>query len=299
MLPGKRCAFLTMEDTSGWTIDTELGIPPMEALGWSVDEFPWRSAAPNWDHYDVVYIGSPWDYPEDPERFMAVLNSIHQSNATLINDLALVRWSMSKTYLRDLERDGVAIVPSNWHDHMNATTLLSAFQVFSVDKIIVKPIVSTNATDTYLLTACQVVERQPRLQQVFRGRPFVVQPFMQNILHEGEFSLFYFNRVFSHAIQKTPKAEDFRVQEEFGAEIIPIAPQKELRVAADAALALVDPMPVYARVDLVRGTDNRFLIMELELIEPSMYLRTNSGAPRRFAEAITQYAEEARVGTQK
>lgn len=293
-MSGRRCAFLTMADTRGWTIDADLGIPPLEALGWDIDVLSWRSPDANWDEYDAVYVGTPWDYPEDPERFMSVLNSIEESNATLVNDLSLLQWSMNKTYLRDLEAGGVPIVPSIWHDAMRVEELECSFDEFAVDRIIVKPVISTNAADTYLLTRHQLDGQQSHLQNVFRNRPFVVQPFMQNILREGEFSLFYFNREFSHAIQKVPQAKDFRVQEEYGATIAPVVPTTELRAAGDVVLALVEPMPVYARVDFVRGEDNVYLTMELELVEPSLYLRTNSEAPRRFAKAINDYAIDAK-----
>jgi len=295
-MSGRRCAFLTMEDTTGWNIDVDLGIPPMEALGWQVDSVPWRTASNVWNEFDAVYIGAPWDYPEDPDRFLSLLSSIEKSGAILINDLALVRWSLAKTYLRDLELKGVPIVPSLWYDDMKPGIVARAFDAFDVDRIIIKPIVSTNATDTFLITRESAPEKQATLAGTFASRPFVVQPFVESIQVEGEFSLFYFNQVFSHAIQKVPKPEDFRVQEEFGATIAPIDPEPLLLEAGQRAIRLVDPLPVYGRVDFVRGSDDRYVVMELELIEPSMYLRTNRHAPQRFAEAIDKHVTDALTG---
>ena len=110
---------------------------------------------------------------------------------------------------------------------------------------------------------------------------------------EGEYSLFYFNRRFSHAIRKTPKPGDFRVQEEFGADIVLVDPEPALLAAGEQVMQLVEPLPAYARVDFVEGPDGRFLLMELELIEPSMYLRMHQEAPRRFAEAFDEYVRNA------
>ena len=285
----RRCAYLTMENTDGWSIDADLGFPPMEEMGWQVEPIAWRTKVLDWNQYDAVYIGVPWDYPEDPERFMSVLETIDQSRAVLANDLELVRWSLAKTYLRDLEAKGAAIVPSLWFDDMAPGIVDQAFDKCRTDQIIIKPVVSTNATDTFLLTRDRARELEGTLASTFHRRPFVVQPFIESIQSDGEFSLFYFNSEFSHATRKVPKPEDFRVQEEYGADLMSIVPEPSLLETGNSVMRLVKPMPVYARADFVRGPDGRFLVMELELIEPSMYLRMDSDAPRRFAEALDGY----------
>ena len=288
----KRLAYLTMENTDGWSIDVELAFPSLEAMGWQVDAVAWRSRKPDWNDYDAVYIGVPWDYPEDPEGFLSTLGNIDKSRALLVNDLELVRWSLAKTYLRDLEQRGAGIVPSLWRDVMNASVIEEAFDLHGTDRIIVKPVVSTNATDTYLLTRERARQLDDELQRVFADRPFVVQPFIENILTDGEYSLFYFNRDLSHATVKVPKKGDFRVQEEHGADLRAVEPEPALVETGDHVMSLVDPMPVYTRADFVRGPDGRFLVMELELIEPSMYLRMDPEAPARFAEAFNNYVEQ-------
>jgi hypothetical protein len=287
-----------MENSDGWSIDAELGFPPMETLGWQVDSVPWRSFEGNWDQFDAVYIGTPWDYPEDPEGFLRVLGTIDASTALLVNELALVNWSLAKTYLRDLEERGAAIVPSIWREQMSAETLDAAFDEYGTERIIVKPVVSTNATDTYLLTREGARELESVLVTTFENRPFVVQPFIESIQTEGEFSLFYFNRELSHATIKIPKRGDFRVQEEHGADVMSVQPEAALVETGDLVMRLVYPMPAYARVDFVRGPDGRFLVMELELIEPSLYLRMDSQAPQRFAEAFDQYVTNKLTGLQ-
>ncbi len=88
----KRCAFLTMENTAGWSIDAELAIPPLEVRGWQVTSVPWRLPKVDWGRYTAVYIGTPWDYPEDVPRFLDVLEQIDRSDAVLVNSLSLVRW---------------------------------------------------------------------------------------------------------------------------------------------------------------------------------------------------------------
>lgn len=289
----KRCAVLTMADTGGWAIDADLAFGPMRALGWRPEWLPWRSACVDWDEFDAVYLGAAWDYPEDPERFIELLEAIDRSSAVLVNDLRLVRWNIPKTYLRDLEERGAAIVPSLWRDGLDRQGLEPFFASLDTGRIVVKPVVSTNATDTYLLERPVPEALLHELQRAFRDRPLIVQPFMASIVEQGEFSLFYLGGEFSHAILKVPKAGDFRVQEEHGARLVRIAPPPDLVAAADGVLDLVDPAPVYARCDFVSDRDGRFLLMELELVEPSLYLRMDPESPAKFAAAFDNYVRES------
>lgn len=290
-----RCAYLTMDNTDGWAIDSSLSFAPMRTLGWSIDMVPWKTAGVEWDAYDAVYIGTPWDYPDDPEAFLALLETIDSSNAVLVNDIALVRWTIPKTYLRDLESRGAAIVPSLWYDEFDADMLPGFFDEHQTDRIIIKPVVSTNAHNTFLLDRPVTAGVIEELERTFSTLPFVVQPFIENVQIEGEYSLFFFSNEFSHAILKTPKDEDFRVQEEHGARIGATEPERALLETASDLLSLVKPMPVYARCDFIRGPDGRFLLMELEVIEPSLYLRIASAAPMRFARAFDAYVARSKA----
>lgn len=284
-----------MDNTDGWAIDSDLSFEPMQALGWSIDMVPWRSVDVDWEKYQAVYICTPWDYPDDPEAFLSLLESIDASNAILVNDIALVRWTIPKTYLRDLETRGVAIVPSLWCERFDPDALPGYFDAHQCDRIIIKPVVSTNAHNTFLLDRAVPSNVIEELEEVFAARPFVVQPFIESVQAEGEYSMFFFCNEFSHAILKTPKQEDFRVQEEHGSRIISAQPESALLETAADLLRLVEPMPLYARCDFLRGPDGRFLLMELEVIEPSLYLRMDSEAPMRFARAFDAYVARSRA----
>ncbi len=281
------CAVLTMDDMSDFVTDADLSIPPMNALGWYVRTVPWRTPGADWDQFELVYIGTPWDYPEEAELFLRVLEEIDRSRATLVNSLELVRWNLEKTYLRELESRGAAIVPSLWYARFDEFDIDDAFARHASDSLVAKPVIGANAADTFVLERPADSQILDTLARAFDARPFFVQPFIESVRTEGEYSLFFFRGHYSHAILKLPEPGDFRTQEEHGAEIIAVEPPAGLEKTARRIVEMVEPQPVYVRADFVRG-DDEFLLMELELIEPSLYLRTRDGAADRFAAALTE-----------
>jgi len=290
-MKNKRVAYLVMDDMGDYVTDFHLSVEPMAALGWDVIAVPWRSQ-PDWDAFDAVYICTPWDYPQFPGEFLRVLETIDASRALLLNELETVRWNLDKSYMKDVEARGDDIVPSSWYDDFAAADVPKFFSAHGVDKAVIKPTLGANAMDTFVLTNPVSDALLETLAKTFAGRSFFVQPFIEGIHDEGEYSLFFFNGELSHAIVKTPKAGDFRVQEEHGAAITPVAPPAGLRDVAVRVFSHIEPLPTYGRGDWVRGPDGRFLLMELELIEPSLYLRTDSGAALRFARGFDQRFKE-------
>lgn len=286
---GKRCAYLTMDDIGFFVSDAELSFAPMAELGWQVDMVPWRRDV-EWDNYDLVYICTPWDYQNDVAAFLDVLETVERSTAILVNGLGLVRWNLEKTYLRELELRGADIVPSLFFDRYEAARVAGWFAAHGTDRIVVKPVVGANADDIIVLSDPPDGEVGEVLRRTFERRPFFVQPFMDSVQGEGEYSLFFFGGDYSHAILKKPRAGDFRTQEEHGADILSVEAPPALVETAQHVLGVVNPQPVYVRADFVRGTGERFLLMELELIEPALYFRTDPDSATRFARALTRAA---------
>lgn len=282
----KRCAYLVMDDPGDFVTDYHLSFDAMAALGWDVECVAWRDTSTDWDAFDAVYICTPWDYPDDPDLFMRVLESIDASSATLVNPISLVRWSLAKTYLRDLAERGGSVVPSLWFEHFDPDNVSSWFEHFASERIVIKPQVGTNSQYQFVLERPVGEDVIGEVQRAYRGRPFFVQPFIASIQSEGEYSLFFLGGECSHATLRVPEHGDFRSQEEHGAEVRAITASAEQVAAAKRILSLVDPQPTYVRVDMVRDKDGTYLLMELEMIEPSLYLRTDSEAAARFARAF-------------
>lgn len=279
------CAFLTTDTLDAFVAYDHDAVEPLAKRGWRVSFVPWR-ARTDWSQYDLVVIRSPWDYQDAPDAFFEVLAQIDAATR-LENPLPVVRWNLRKTYLRDLERAGVPIVPTVWcEDGLTAEALADGFRQWGAAQAVAKPVVSANADGTFRLGADPASWAEAL--STLGGRACLVQPFVPAVVDEGEFSVFVFGGAVSHAILKTPAAGDFRVQEEHGGAIRGVAPEPALLALTDVALAAVphESALLYARVDAVRLADGTWAIMELELIEPSLYFPFGPGSADRFAEAV-------------
>lgn len=285
----KKVVFLTMDSLDGFVCYDDLLIEPLNKLGWSVEKISWRKANVDWNKFNAVIVRSTWDYQTDHLKFLKVLEEIDQSNAHLENSLSILKWNMNKLYLRDLEQKEIPVPPTIWEKHFAAEESEKYFDLLNTDEIIIKPNISGNADDTFRLKRYDLKKFLPELKYFFNNREFMVQSFMSNIIDEGEYSLFNFGGQFSHAILKKPKEKDFRVQEEHGGILKSINPSEHLLETAKTILDKIEPHPLYARIDLVRIEGNQFALMELELIEPSLYFNMDSESPDRFANAFNSW----------
>jgi len=284
-----RCAFLSTDDLSGYVADDALAIPPLAALGWRVETLAWRTADVAWGELDLVVVRSTWDYHENAPAFERTLAAIDRSGARLANPLPLLRWNLRKSYLLDLAGRGVPIVPTTWERGLDEARLRALFDELDTEEIVVKPLVGASSSGLERIARHDRGERLREVAASFAGGSALAQPFLPQVACEGEYSLVFLDGERSHAIRKVPRAGDYRTQEEAGASIEPVAPEPALAAAAEAALARVVPTPLYARVDLVRGSAGGFLLMELELLEPSLYLRMDPAAPTRLANAVDRW----------
>lgn len=288
-----RVALLSIEDLSDFVADDELLVKPLRGLGHEAEFVPWQAAV-KWQDYGGVVIRTTWDYQNHLTRFLRVLQEI-ETQTRLANPLEIVKWNADKKiYLQDIEKRGGRIVPTIWGDSKIDSRQVEAwFEQFQTDEMVIKPTIGANAQHAFRLQRGGV--DAGKLSEVFEKRSYMVQPFMRGIVEEGEFSLFYFNGEYSHAILKTPKPSDFRAQEEHGGIIQAAKPAPKLLATGAKIMQYISPTPLYARADFVRTDDGEFAVVELELIEPSMYLREAAHAPQMFAEAIDKWLPHERT----
>lgn len=289
------CALLTQGEISA---DDRHLAQALVRRGWRVDGVDWCSDQVSWPDYDVVLVRSTWNYCERLGEFLAVLRAIDEQNVLLENSVQLVQWNSDKRYLADLEQRGVPVVPTVFVPVDELSELSARLAAASVHDgpIVVKPGVGANASGVVRLErgeGCEIqrVEESARtLAHKSPGASLLVQPLVESVLSEGEYSLMYFAGEFSHAVVKRPRAGEFRVQESCGGSVEATSADAAMRAAAAAALATLDEEPLYARVDLVRAPHGGFWLVELELIEPSLFFALGKGSAERFAAVVEAHA---------
>lgn len=237
----------------------------------------------DWSLYDAVIIRSCWDYHLQPEKFLNWIASLETARIPVFNSGQIVRWNADKIYLRDLEAKDIAIVPTSWPDSTNQISLPSRLRELAWPKAVVKPRISATAYRTQLVTADNAASAQPLFENLLRDHGVMLQKFMDAI-REGEWSLMFFGGKFSHAVLKKPRPGDFRVQNDFGGTAEPANPPQHVLSSAIRAIEAAPPS-LYARVDGVVDK-GAFRLMELELIEPALFLADQPQAAGSFADAI-------------
>ena len=247
----KRVALATSEKWPQLSPDDAQLAPELRNLGIEASPVVWSDAAIDWRAFDLVVIRSCWDYHLRVDEFRRWLDLLEMQRVPVRNPPAVLRWNMHKAYLLELA----------------ARTILIPRTEFAKD-VIVKPAVSASAHQTHLV----------------RG-DVIIQEFVEEIVTRGEWSLIFFDREFSHAVKKSPKSGDFRVQEELGGSSDAAIPEERMIREGRRILSAVEGDLLYARVDVVDRPDG-ITLMELELIEPSLFLTKSEGAARRFAAAI-------------
>ena len=285
----RKCALLTISDLSNFQSYDNLIVQPLSKLGWECEFIPWDSISINWDDFDAVIIRSTWDYQQKEKLFFKTLQSIEASTATLYNSLDTVKWNINKRYLLELEKENISIIPTRLYDSFDFDIINQLFSFFNENKLIIKPCVSANADDTFILEQNKLGSLKPVLENTFSQKDFLVQPFIKNIRIEGEYSLIYFGNRLSHVLLKTPKNGDFRVQEEHGGILKAInKPESSLIDFGNKVMGTIPYQCLFSRVDVVRGSNN-YLLMEVELIEPSLYFNMDLKSPQMFAEIFNKW----------
>lgn len=280
----KKIALLSCDSLEGFVCYDDMLIDPFRKAGYDAEAVSWRANV-DWSAFESVIVRSTWDYQDDPDAFLKVLKSIEDSGTRLENSLQLMMWNLDKRYLNDLRERGVNIIPCVFGRDYCRQTANKIFADYNCEEIIIKPTVSANSDDTFRLTKEKLSQIEGELEKLFTGRFHMYQPFVPSVVEKGEYSLFYFNGEFSHAILKTPKAGDFRVQEEHGGHLQSVEIGEGLEQSGRRVIEAVSPAPLYARVDLVEYL-GEFALMEIELIEPSLYFNLDERAATRFVEAF-------------
>ncbi len=236
--------------------------------------------------FDLVMPLLAWGYHTKAGDWFCALDRWEADGVRVSNSPTLLRWNTDKDYLLDLEAAGVSIVPTIEAHGLQSHDLELARAEFGCGDLIIKPSMSAGADRTYLIGKDDLIPFDALEKEM------LIQPVMSAIMSEGEFSLFAFEGEMSHAIVKRPATGDFRVQEQFGGREFAVETSREALELAQACLAALDAVPIYARIDMVRDDEGRMRLMELELIEPALFLQFAPDGGTRFVDAV-----QARIRT--
>jgi glutathione synthase/RimK-type ligase-like ATP-grasp enzyme len=253
----------------------------LEDVGLRGELCVWDDSKVRWDAYDLVVIRSTWDYSPRRDEFLDWAKGV----AHLMNPFDVLEYSSDKHYLEDLGNAGHRIVPSFFCD-------VGMMPIFPSGDFVVKPSVGAGSIDAARYAAHQRGEaREHVLRLHAQGRDVLIQPYVSSVDEVGERALVFIDGAFSHAMTKgamlnTPAAKRdglFRMEQMSVANAEPDAVHFATRVLGDLDFADL----LYARVDVVR-TDTGWALMELELVEPSLFLQFHAPAAERLAQAIAQ-----------
>lgn len=264
--------------------ETAMVAAALQRLGIDAIIEPWDGPFA-WAEADLVVIRSTWDYVHRLEEFLAWIDRAGAAT-TIVNPGAVPHWNAHKRYLAELARAGVPVVPTVLVERGDTVDLQAL--VADATELIVKPAVSASAYGTARGHASDPALAE-HLRHLAATADVLVQPLVPSILSDGEVSLIYLGGELSHAVRKVAKAGDYRVQHEHGGTVQPHTPTRAEIEVAEATLAAVPAPCAYARVDLVSAPDGPML-MEVELIEPQLFLEQAPGSADRFAAVLSRLA---------
>ena len=256
-------------------IDIPVAVPALAALGIDADVVCWDDPSVEWASYDLALLRSAWDYVPRFEEFMRWARLV-STQTRLVPSLPVIEHNTDKRYLRDLAAAGVGVVPTHWVE------LGASLASLPWPRVVVKPAVSSGTRDT--IVTSDFAEAGAQVELILAtGRPVLVQPYLDAVDHEGEVSVVVIDGAPSHAVRKVPALSVGGYGD--ASETVVVTPQ--LAAAVERILAaepFTEGLP-FVRVDVVReGGD--WLVMELELTEPLLFLGYAEGAPERFAAAV-------------
>lgn len=229
--------------------------------------------------YPLVLGVLTWGYYERHADWLAATRLWGEAGVRIANPAPVLSWNSNKTYLRRLEARGIAIPATAWSDGVTEAEVEAAFDRFGTDTLVVKPTVSGGAWKTAKVSRGEALTDAP-------DGAAMIQPFLPEVADAGELSLLFFGGRFSHAVIKTARAGDFRIQSQYGGAYVNVpTPPGEALALAERVLAAIEEPLLYARIDMVE-TPSGWLLMEAELIEPDFYLSQAPDGGRMFAEAV-------------
>ena len=254
----------------------------LESLGCAVAPAPWNGPFEAFAQADLVVVRSTWDYFEEADAFFAWLHRLQAVGGVVCNGPELMLWNSNKKYLLDLADQGAPLVPTRLSDP-NAQALAKAMDDLALTEAVVKPVVGAGASGLTIVQRGNAGSLERAAAALTCEG--LVQPLIPEICTLGETSCIFFAGEFSHAVVKRPASDSILVQAEHGGSTEAVKLRVDQVATARSMLALLPQPATYARVDLV-FTDQASLLMEIEVIEPDLFILHQRSAAEQFARKL-------------
>ena len=280
--------FATYEGQRDLTTDDALFAAALERRGARVEAAVWDDRTVAWSRAAAVVIRSTWDYHLRLPRFLHWVDSV-AAVTTLHNDHRVVRWNSHKKYLGELAGRGVPVIQTIFADVGTQLDLGAVAESIGAEELVVKPAVSASAHETRRFAMSARLEGQSHLDRLLAERDVMIQPHVAALAERGELSLMYARGVFSHAVRRRSALVDTSTMAKSAAAEASGAARACASRVLEAASAATDVAPnelLYARVDLAEVAPDEYVLLELELIEPSLFLAHVPTAAERYAKGL-------------
>jgi glutathione synthase/RimK-type ligase-like ATP-grasp enzyme len=281
-----KIALLTSEKLPDLTSSDQLLIPEFKKYAIIAEPVIWDNRQVDWMLYDYLIFRNTWDYFEKEKEFNLWLDEIEKLGVKTLNPVDVIKQNKHKFYLRDMEKLGCKIIPTLFVDK---TDNLNLSEIIPRDweKVIIKPAFSAGSYQTELFDCSSVEKINKRYLSIASEKELLVQKFIPEIQTLGETSFIFFNKKYSHCVNKKPDIGDFRVQSQFGGLYEAIEPTTILIEKAQRVVETFEKELLYARVDGIIIEEELYL-MEVECIEPDLYFNLSEGAIQKFVKSTLE-----------
>ncbi len=279
-----KIGILTCEKLPNLLESEQFLMPSLQQNNYEVQAVVWNDKNINWTTYDLLIFRNTWDYYEKQTAFDVWLNEIQTLDIKCLNSIETIQKNKHKFYLKELENNGISIIPTIFIEKTNNLNL-SKIIPNHLKKAVIKPAYSGGSYQTQLFDVAEIESINTDYQTIASEKELLLQEFIPEIETVGETSFIFFNKKFSHCVNKMPFKGDFRVQSQFGGNYTIVEPSQTLIDKAQKIVNTFTEELLYCRIDCI-VIDNNLLLMEVECLEPDLYFELCPKAEQTFIEAI-------------
>jgi glutathione synthase/RimK-type ligase-like ATP-grasp enzyme len=276
--------FATSADFPDLIVDDQAVLIECERRGVRASAAVWDSTF-HWADASLCVMRSVWDYDRRPAEFASWLRRASRLTR-LANPRDIIEWNMHKRYLIDLKGRGVPVIPTILVPQDSIVDLDALIAAMGWADAVIKPAIGATSRGAILRSRIEGKKSDARVREILRAGDALVQEFQGSVIVDGELSCIFIDGAFSHAVRKRPRPDEWRVQSDFGGSVEPETPREIELVVAERAINAVESNLLFARVDMLGGSEGQPLVVELELIEPELFFASSPPASGRFVKAI-------------